>query len=133
MLGKKGVIGYSIATYSVNLNAIVQNGSILRGSARNFAKIARPARENFEFWHRVRAGFCKKGGHWVPYSKTRGHQVSKGIKKGVIGYRSDQKWGSIDRHMALSPILECPPGCQQTPVCANKPQRFELVNCGNIE
>ena len=109
MLGKKGVIGYSIATYSVNLNAIVQNGSILRGSARNFAKIARPARENFEFWHRVRARFCKKGGHWVPNSKTRGHQVLEGTKKGVIGYRTDQKRGSIDRHMTRTHILECPP------------------------
>ena len=109
VLGKKGVIGYSIATYSVNLNAIVQNGSILRGSARNFAKIARPARENFEFWHRVRARFCKKGGHWVPNSKTRGHQVLEGTKKGVIGYRTDQKRGSIDRHMTRTHILECPP------------------------
>ena len=89
-------------------------GRFLRGSARNFAKIARPARENFEFWHRVRARFCKKGGHWVPNSKTRGHQVLEGTKKGVIGYRTDQKRGSIDRHMTRTHILECPPRAMYT-------------------
>ena len=73
--GKKGVIGYSIATYSVNLNAIVQNGSILRGSAQNFAQIARLRAKILSFGIGYGLDFAKKG--------VIGYQT---VKQGVIRY-----------------------------------------------
>ena len=76
--------------------------------------------------HWVLDEFFKKGAI-APCGKTRGHQVLQGTIKRVIGYRTDQKRGSIDRHMICSHILECPfpPGLFH--ICSLFKLRYEIT------